>query len=294
MIVVVSITFCSSSGLRSSYAVKNNNNLSANMEHFYNSNYDNANQKTVTALRSVTYNYNKTPVIRAKEEIKMRSPTYIQPTLTQPRFKEQDKMKQVYETNTKTMETPYIKKSNSVPQSNNYDNGHQMRVNSGDANSKFDNEMVIRKDIQYEKPTLPSPSIKQIKEEMLYDQNIPSHHEYKDDSEFFEFDDEFSKNEDKIVNNLVDTLIENIDLSLGIKDEINPDESEESKIDQPRKEERFSDEFDKKIRQNKSFEPGFLQAKENIKTASPVENSKPAVQAKNQSQGGYVPKYTLI
>jgi len=192
-------------------------------------------QNVISFKPSVVLKYNKTPLTKEPEKIKMRSAV-----LVQPRFKATvESISKIPDQSTTTMETPYIRKSIPPrpymesptyfkPQFNsqifsqnqpiNSINSSQSQYNIQNQNDIFENDpnLVIVKKNKLPDTSIELPPIK-TEEEALYESSLPfPYHNYKSNDEFFSFDDDFIKNEDKIANNYVDNLINDIEQKEGI------------------------------------------------------------------------------
>ena len=137
----------------------------------------------------------------------MRSPRYVDSIeASQPRFKESSEVQLKTETNTNieakqndgpnsqtTFELPYIRKAEQPKRE--------------DVMPHYEpNSVVIRRN---KEPNLRRPNSKfsQNEGESLYDSTLPIHHKFESENEYFKFDDEFVKNEDRMVEQLVNNLI---------------------------------------------------------------------------------------
>ena len=263
-------------------------------------------QNVISFKPNIVFIHNKTPFTKEPEKIKMRS------VLIQPRFMEAtvESKSEIPDQSTTTFEVPYIRKS--IPQRSPEESSiyykpqfksqfssqnqpinfsqsqpgegwysrHGYNIQNQNDIYESDPNLVIVKKNELPNTSIELPPIK-TEEEALYEssQSVP-YHNYKSDEEFFSFDDDFIKNEDKIANNYVDNLINDIEQKEGItKNTLQPEV--ERKLEET---ENFNDEDgfidgnfndeDRFIDGNfgKPTRIGFIQKTQKVNESKPVEN----------------------
>ena len=237
----------------------------------------------------------------------MRSPKYVENIETsQPRFKESSELQLKTATNAEykqndgpnsqtTFELPYIRKAEQ-PKKEDFMPHYEP------------NSVIIRRN---KEPNLrrPNSNYSKNESEALYDSTLPIHQNFNSENDYFKFDDEFVKNEDRMVDQLVNNLIEKIQLGQN-KENSNEDEESDNGLEDIQKAnggERFIDEFNPYNQNNQNmkgiYKPKYelIQKNEEVKSnnfanysAMPASATQNKNAKKVESKGTYVPKYTLV